>query len=80
VSGVLSLIAIEKPQLATRWRDPRPRFSDVGPGHLQYPAAARAVSAGIMAPVEGEAFQLSRPVTGAEAVDAVTKLAALARR
>ena len=80
VSRVLTLIAAEKPRLAARWRDARPRFSDVGPGHLNYPAAARAVSAGIMAPTEGEAFQLTRPVTGAEAIDAVTKLAALARR
>ena len=80
VSRVLTLIAIEKPRLAARWRDPRPRFSDVSPSHLQYPAAARSVSAGIMAPAEGDAFQLSRLVTGAEAVDAVTKLAALARR
>ena len=80
VSRVLSLIAVEKPRLAARWRDSRPRFSDVAPGHLQYPAAARSVSAGIMAPAEGDAFQLSRHVTGAEAVDAVGRLAALARR
>ena len=78
VSRVLSLIAVEKPRLAARWRDPRPRFSDVSPGHLQYPAAARAVSSGVMAPAEGDAFQLSRPVTGAEAVDTVDRLAALA--
>lgn len=78
VSRVLSLIAVEKPRLAARWRDMRPRFSDVSPGHLQYPAAARAVSSGVMSPAEGDAFQLSRPVTGAEAVDTIGKLAALA--
>jgi len=38
------------------------------------------VSAGVMSTLEGETFQLSRPVTGAEAADAVAKLAALARR
>jgi tetratricopeptide (TPR) repeat protein len=80
VSRVLSLIGVEKPRLAARWRDPRPKFADVAPGHLQYPAAARAVSSGVMCTADGEAFQLSRPVTGAEAVDAVGKLAALARR
>jgi len=80
VSRVLTLIATEKPRLAARWRDPRPHFSDVAPSHLNYPAAARAVSAGIMAPVDGESFQLTRPVSGAEAVDAVAKLAALSRR
>ena len=67
VSRVLTLIAAEKPRLAARWRDPRPKFADVGPAHLRYPAAARSVSAGVMAPLEGDTFQLTRPVTGAEA-------------
>lgn len=80
VSRVLSLIAVENPRLASRWRDPRPRFSDVAPGHLLYPAAARSVSSGVMATAEGDAFQLSRPISGAEAVDAITRLAALARQ
>jgi len=78
-SHVLTLIAVEKPRLAARWRDPRPKFSDVAPGHLSYPAAARSVSAGVMSPLEGDTFQLSRMVTGAEAADAVGKLAALAK-
>jgi tetratricopeptide (TPR) repeat protein len=78
VSRVLSRIAVEKPRLAVRWRDPRPHFSDLGPAHLSYPAAARAVSAGIMEP-DGDAFQLSRPVTGPEAIQAVSRLEALAR-
>jgi tetratricopeptide (TPR) repeat protein len=80
VSRVLTLIAIEKPRLASRWRDPRPKFADVAPGHLSYPAAARSVSSGVMSILEGDTFQLSRVVTGAEAADAVAKLAALARR
>ncbi len=80
VSRVLTLIGNEKPRLAERWRDPRPRFADVAPSHLSYPAAARSVSAGIMSPLEGETFQLSRPVTGAEAADAVARLVALARK
>ena len=80
VSRVLSLIATEKPRLAVRWRDPRPRFADVPPSHLSYQAAARSVSAGVMSTLEGETFQLSRPITGAEAADAVAKLAALATR
>jgi tetratricopeptide (TPR) repeat protein len=80
VSRVLTLVAAEKPRVAARWRDPRPRFSDVSPTHLSYPAAARSVSAGVMAPLEGDAFLLTRAVTGAEAIDAVTKLEALAKR
>ena len=79
VSKVLSLIAAEKPRLAARWRDPRPKFADVGPNHLGYAAAARSVSSGVMAPLEGGSFQLSRPVTGSEAVAAVSRLEALAK-
>lgn len=80
VSRVLGLIATEKPRIAVRWRDPRPRFSDVAPTHLSYPAVARSVSAGILAPLEQNSFQLSRPVSGGEALDAVSKLEALAKR
>jgi len=80
VSRVLSLIADEKPRLAARWREPRPTFADVGPAHLMYPSAARAVSAGVMDALAGDTFQLTRPVTGPEARDAVTKLEALARK
>jgi len=79
-SRVLALIASEKPRVAARWRDARPQFADVAPGHLLYPAAARAVSAGVMAPLDGDTFQLTRPVTGAEARDTVSKLEALARK
>jgi hypothetical protein len=80
VSRMLTLIGAEKPKLAARWRDPRPHFTDLSPGHPSYPAAARSVSAGILEPLDGGTFQLTRPVTGAEAVDAVAKLAALARQ
>jgi len=80
VSRVLTLVANENPRIAARWRDPRPRFADVSPSHLSYQAAARAVSSGVMSTLDGETFQLSRPITGAEAADAVGKLAALARR
>jgi tetratricopeptide (TPR) repeat protein len=80
VSRVLTLVATEKPRLAARWRDARPTFGDVGPTHLLYPAAARAVSAGVMAPLEGDTFQLTRQVTGSEARDAVSKLEALAKK
>jgi len=80
VSRVLTLVAAEKPRLAARWRDPRPKFSDISPAHLSYPAAARSVSAGVMAPLDGDTFQLGRPVTGTEALDAVSKLEALAKK
>jgi tetratricopeptide (TPR) repeat protein len=79
VSRVLTLIGAEHPGLASKWRDPRPRFADISPAHLSYPAAARAVSAGIMDMLENNTFQLSRTVTGAEAVQAVARLEALAK-
>jgi hypothetical protein len=80
VSRVLTLIAAEKPKLGTRWRDPRVRFSDLPPSHPSYLSASRAVAAGVMAPLEGETFQLTRPVTGSEALDAVSKLEAIAKK
>jgi hypothetical protein len=33
-----------------------------------------------MAPLEGDTFQLIRPVTGSEALDTVSRLEALARK
>jgi tetratricopeptide (TPR) repeat protein len=78
VSQALTRIAEENPRAATRWREARPHFSDVSPGHLSYPAAARAVSSGVMQTLDGGTFQLTRPVSGAEAVQAIGRLEALA--
>jgi tetratricopeptide (TPR) repeat protein len=80
VSRVLGLIATSNPKVALKWRDARPKFTDVGPAHLLYPAAARAVSAGVMAPLAADTFQLTRAVPGSEARDAVSKLEALAKK
>lgn len=77
-SQSLSLIAGEKPRLAAAWRNSRRRFPDILPGHLHYPAAALVVEAGVMAPTEDGSFQLTRLVSGAEAVAAVKKLRELA--
>ncbi|MBA3232003.1 MAG: tetratricopeptide repeat protein [Acidobacteria bacterium] len=76
-SRALSLIAAENPRLAAPWRNARRRFPDVSPGNLSYPAASLAVEAGIMSPMADGSFQLSRPVTGQEALAAVTRLEAL---
>ncbi len=77
-SQALSLIAVERPRVAAGWRNPRRRFPDLPPGHLGFPAAALAVEAGVMSPMDDGTFQLTRPVTGAEALAAVKKLEALA--
>jgi tetratricopeptide (TPR) repeat protein len=74
VSRILATVAARDPARAAPWSQARVRFSDVGPGHLRYAAASTAVAAGILTAADGEAFQPSRPVTGAEAVEAVSRL------
>jgi S-layer homology domain len=51
--------------------------TDVPAEHLAYPAVRRAVASGVLR-LEGGAFNLLRPVTGAEVVDVVTRLSAMA--
>jgi tetratricopeptide (TPR) repeat protein len=80
VSSILQVIAAENPRLGASWRNARRKFPDLPPGHLSHAAASMAVEAGVMQPVEDEAFQLSRPVTGAEAVAAIKRLEDLAER
>jgi hypothetical protein len=78
VSRVLEVIARTRPELAGSWRNARRQFPDIGIRHLSYPAASLAVEAGVMTTGENGAFELTKPVTGAEAVAAVTKLRQLA--
>jgi tetratricopeptide (TPR) repeat protein len=79
-SRALSLIAADNPRLAAPWRNAKRQFPDVSPGHLIYPAASLTVEAGVMKTVEDGRFELTRPVTGAEAVAAVRALEDLAER
>ena len=76
VSRVLALIAPAGSATATPWERAPVTVSDVPPGHLAYPAVRRAVAAGVM-PLRDGAFQPLAPVSGAEAVEVVTRLAAL---
>jgi tetratricopeptide (TPR) repeat protein len=78
VSRLLDVVAARRPALARTWEAAPIKFSDLGPGHLSYLAASRAVAAGVLQVREGDAFQLSRPVSGAEAVAAMDRLDALA--
>lgn len=52
-------------------------FSDMSATHLSYDAARRSVDAGILDVLEDRTFAPSHPVTGAEAVEAVERLASL---
>ena len=78
-SRVLNAIAATKPQLGNTWRNARPKFSDVAPGNLRYPAVSLAVAAGVMSGTADGSFQPTRPVTGAEALGIVQKLQELSR-
>lgn len=79
-SRALSIIAAENPRIGGSWRTARGRFPDLSPSHLAYPAASLVVEAGVMQTAEDGSFQLSRPVTGTEAVAAVKALKDLSER
>jgi tetratricopeptide (TPR) repeat protein len=75
---LLARASARDPERVKRWESARVKFSDLSAGHLAYPAASAAVAAGVLTPGPGNSFQPSRPVTGAEAIDALTKIEALA--
>jgi tetratricopeptide (TPR) repeat protein len=77
VSRVVGLLAASRPALRARIAD-RPEIADMDRGHLNYPDAAVAVASGVMPLLDGSQFQLTRPVSGAEATQAVERLLALA--
>jgi hypothetical protein len=78
VSRALNIIGARRPAAAAKWREARPELTDVRPGHLAYPAVSIAVASGVMTAQDGE-FGLTRPITGAEAIEALSRLQALAR-
>jgi hypothetical protein len=77
VSRVVNLVAQRQPALRAQLSE-RPRIADMAPAHLNYPAVAAAVSTGVVPLLEGQRFQTTRPVSGAEAVETVDRLRALA--
>jgi hypothetical protein len=78
VARILARIAAENSARAKAWASARLKFSDLSPSHLAYPAASVAVASGVMSTVGDNSFQPSRPVTGAEAIDVMGKIEALA--
>lgn len=79
VARVLALIAATNPAAAKAWQGASQKIADVPPGHLSYPSVSVAVASGVMPLAENGTFQLLRPVTGAEVVEVVTRLEALAK-
>jgi tetratricopeptide (TPR) repeat protein len=79
-SRTLALLAGANPRLAAGWRNARGQFPDLPPRHLSYNAASVAVASGVMSALPDGTFQLTRPITGAEALAAVRKLEELSGR
>jgi tetratricopeptide (TPR) repeat protein len=77
VSRVIGLLAPRRPELRPKIAE-RPRIADMSTSHLDYPAVAVAVSTGVLSLTDGR-FQVSRQVSGAEAIEAVSRLQDLAR-
>lgn len=78
VSRLLTLVAAAKPEVAAKWQGARIAINDVAPSHLSYPAVSAAVASGVM-PLAGGNFELLRGVSGAEAMDIISRLESLAR-
>jgi tetratricopeptide (TPR) repeat protein len=79
VSRILALIGTARPAAGQKWLSARVTIADLATDHLSYPAVSQAVASGVM-PLDGSgAFQLLRPVTGAELVDVIARLEALGR-
>ena len=74
VARMLKVVAAEQPQLLKDWQSRMQKMSDVGVSNLHYADASLSVAAGIIPLVDGGSFQLSRPVSGAEAIDAITRI------
>lgn len=78
VSRLVLLTARDGDQRREEWSKARPKIADMSQGHLNYPAVAVAVASGVMPLLEGDRFGVTRPVTGAEALDIVDRILALA--
>jgi tetratricopeptide (TPR) repeat protein len=76
VSRLLALVASGDSALRTRLTQ-RPAIADMTRRHVQYAAAATAVASGVMPLLDGDRFQVGRPVSGSEAVDVLDKVGAV---
>jgi len=74
VARMLKVIAAGRPQLLKYWQGRQQKMTDVGVSNLHYADASLSVAAGILPLADGGLFQLSRAVSGAEAIDAVTRI------
>ena len=77
VSRIVTLMAASRPGLRPRLAE-RPQIADMAAGHLSYPAVSVAVASGAMPLLDGGRFQAAGSVSGAEAIEVVARLRALA--
>jgi len=76
-SRLVAVLAARRPELQPHLAA-RPRIADMPAAHLRYPAAAVAVAAGVMPLLDGDRFEPARAVSGAEAVEVMRRVQALA--
>lgn len=74
VARLLKVIALSQPSLLKDWQSRQQKMADVGVSNLHYADASLSVAAGILPLAEGGVFQLSKDVSGAEAIDAITRI------
>ena len=74
VSRLLKIIAASRPVLLKEWQSRQQKMADVGVSNLHYADASLSVVAGILPLTEGGLFELSRGVSGADAIDAIARI------
>jgi len=79
VSRLVLLASRDDPERLEALTKARPKIADMSQGHLSYPAVAVAVASGVMPLLDGERFGVTRPVSGAEAIDVVGRVRDLIR-
>lgn len=77
VSQLVRAIANQRPGLRDRLAE-RPKIADMTSAHLDYPAVSLAVASGTMPLDAAQAFRMTSPVSGAQALDVIDRLQALA--
>jgi tetratricopeptide (TPR) repeat protein len=74
VARMLKTLAARRPELLKEWQSRMQKMADVGVSNLHYADASLSVAAGILPLSQNGTFQLTRPVSGAEAVDAIGRI------
>ena len=78
IGRLLKIVAAARPELLKDWQSRQQKMADVGVSNLNYADASLSVAAGILPLADGGLFQLSRAVSGAEAIEAIARLERLA--